>query len=107
MNYKFGNLKEIKNKNLLVFNLPSNSIYNNLQFALNSTSHSQNDVLANQYNCHVILQLREFIKYGFFRSGHRLQMRNLLQALDSRVFSIKNPEILLLFLQTIYNVNQI
>ncbi|CAF1687242.1 unnamed protein product, partial [Adineta ricciae] len=50
--------------------------YNQLQFTINSTGFNQNDVIAKLSNCSLEIQPKEFVEFGSFRSGHRLQWWN-------------------------------
>ncbi|KAL9011241.1 MAG: hypothetical protein Q9173_003899 [Seirophora scorigena] len=63
--------------------LPEGS-YNNLEFAVNSTDHSQNAVLALQTECSSELNLHEYIAYGSLRAdGDRTQWLNLCRELQA------------------------
>ena len=48
--------------------------YKKLQWALSNTLPYENQVIAKQQECPNELLRNEFIKYGSFRSGHRLQL---------------------------------
>lgn len=78
-----------------------------MQWMINSSSHNENMVLANQNKCHQNIQIGEFKKFGFFRAGHRLQMHNLLDALNTRSLSLRNLEVSLLIQQSLFECNMI
>ena len=70
--------------------------YKSLQFALNSTECEQNRVLAQSIRCPSGLKASEFIEFGSFRSGQRLQWWNLLSALESDSLSFDEESVVLL-----------
>ena len=78
--------------------------YNNLQWTIAGTSHTENQVLASQSKCPQELTIREYIKYGCFRAGHRLQMTNLLDAIETRSLSFKHSAVFALLAQTLWQV---
>jgi hypothetical protein len=78
-----------------------------LQWTVANTNHTENDVLAAQSKCPLELTIREFIKYGCFRAGHRLQMRNLLDAIETRSLSMKNFSVFALFAQTLWQIGKL
>ena len=45
----------------------------NLEFTMDSTRFVQNEVIAQLSQCSTRLKPRQFIEFGSFRSGHRLQ----------------------------------
>ncbi|KAJ5380693.1 uncharacterized protein N7496_003121, partial [Penicillium cataractarum] len=73
--------------------------YCNLQFALNSCSHTQNMVLADQSKCDKKLTLHEFVAYGSLRAGEQLQWYNMLRELASSSLSFNEPPVVQLFKQ--------
>jgi hypothetical protein len=77
--------------------------YENLQWTLMSEkNHSENRVLANQSKCSKNLSLREYIKYGSFRAGFRLQLKNLLDAIETRGLNFSNKSVYSLIAQSIW-----
>jgi hypothetical protein len=58
--------------------------YKSLQWALASTVHTQNEALAKQSECPRQLALSEYCCYASLRAGERLQLRNLLRAIEMR-----------------------
>ena len=87
---------------LCIFNIEEP--YDILQWAVSSTTHTENQVLSHQSKCPKNLSLKEFIKYGSFRAGHRLQTRNLLDAIETRGLSFKNKAVYSLIAQSIWQV---
>ena len=81
--------------------------YDILQWAIAGTIHTENRVLAEQSTCPKNFSLNEFIKYGSFRAGHRLQMRNLLDAIETRGLSFKHRAVYSLIAQSIWQVGPI
>ncbi|KAI9776497.1 MAG: hypothetical protein M1839_009531 [Geoglossum umbratile] len=57
--------------------------YSKLQYAVDSTRHTSNYVLANQSDCPVEISLNEYIAFGSLRIGTRLQWLNILRELAS------------------------
>ncbi|CAL8134250.1 unnamed protein product [Orchesella dallaii] len=78
--------------------------YSKLQFSLNSSRPTENQVIALQYNCPEKLPLKEFITYGSMRSGHRIQLRNLYAAVANHTIALEHESVLALILQTIWEV---
>ena len=58
--------------------------YQHLQYAVESTSHTSNDMLASQSTCPAELTVHEYIAFVGLRSGHHLQWLNVLRELRSR-----------------------
>ncbi len=81
--------------------------YCNLQFALNDTSHKENQVIAEQINCPQELKQAEFINFGCFRSGHCLQMRNLLNSLTTKNISFNSLSVSSLISQSLWEIGKI
>ncbi|KIJ64287.1 hypothetical protein HYDPIDRAFT_90985 [Hydnomerulius pinastri MD-312] len=78
--------------------------YENLQEFLAETSHTSNQVLANQAECHKDLSLHEFIAFGHLRSGPSLQLSNILLGLHDRTLSFRRDEVHLLVAQAVSQV---
>ena len=58
--------------------------YQHLQYAVKSTSHTSNDILASQSTCPPELTIHEYIAFVGLRSGHNLSWLNVLRELRSR-----------------------
>ncbi|EIW76860.1 hypothetical protein CONPUDRAFT_110521 [Coniophora puteana RWD-64-598 SS2] len=74
-------------------------LYSNLAYTLQTTTHSTNEVLARQSECHPQLSLREYWAYGSLRSGARLQWMNILRVLRDRSLNFREVEVYLLCVQ--------
>ncbi|XP_031621557.1 uncharacterized protein LOC116339677 [Contarinia nasturtii] len=80
--------------------------YKCLQWTLNTTHHTQNQVLTNQSDCPQNLSLLEFKNFGSLRAdGHRLQWRKLYAMIECEAMSFENSSVLSLILQTIWETD--
>ena len=70
--------------------------YKHLQFSINSTQFVQNQVIASLSKCSLRLKPAQFIEFGSFRSGHRLQWWNLLSTLESDTLSMDTESVTIL-----------
>ncbi|CAF4672381.1 unnamed protein product [Rotaria sp. Silwood1] len=70
--------------------------YKSLQFSIESTQFVQNKTIANLSKCTLQLKPIEFLEFGSFRSGHRLQWWNLLSALETDSLSIDEESVAVL-----------
>ncbi|KIJ07619.1 hypothetical protein PAXINDRAFT_19202, partial [Paxillus involutus ATCC 200175] len=86
------------NSDLCTYQLPAGA-YGNLQGYLKSTSHTSNEVIANQEDCHEGLSIHEFIAFGHLRSGSSLQWSNILRELRARTLTFRRNEVHLLLAQ--------
>ncbi|ESZ91788.1 hypothetical protein SBOR_7826 [Sclerotinia borealis F-4128] len=86
-------------RNICTFQLPSGS-YKTLQWTLNTTFHTPNEVLARQNECSRTLDQNQFYAFGMMRSGHRLQWRNLARELTARILNFSHEETYMLVAQT-------
>ncbi|KAF8434572.1 hypothetical protein L210DRAFT_3649069 [Boletus edulis BED1] len=83
-----------------VYRLPSGPYADSgMQRYLGETTHTSNEVLAAQGNCHSDLSLQEFIAFAHLRSGGSLQWFNILQELRRRTLDFHRQEIYLLLAQ--------
>jgi hypothetical protein len=85
------------------FQLPSGP-YRKLQFALDGTRHTSNEVLAKQSECPRSLNLHEFYAFATLRSGNRLQWRNVARELVPRVLTFSSEETYMLVVQAAWQV---
>lgn len=76
-----------------------NGPYCNLQYALNSSRHTQNEVLADQSKCDKKLSLHEFVAYGCLRAGEQGQWYNMLRELASSALSFNEQPVVQLYKQ--------
>lgn len=78
-------------------------VYTNLEWALKTTMHTQNQVLALQSKCPQELSLSEWINYGSLRAdGHRLQLRKLYAIIETEALSFECESVLSLIMQTLW-----
>lgn len=90
-------------KKFVTFTLDKSSGYAKLQWALESTAHTQNDVFAVQSDCPIDLTIAEYKAFGSLRAdGHHLQYRNLLLAIVEENLSFETPSVLALIMQTLW-----
>lgn len=80
--------------------------YRKLQFALDGTTHTSNEVLAMQYECPKPLNLHEFYAFATLRSGDRLQWRNIARELVPRVLNFSSEETYMLVVQAAWQVGR-
>ncbi|KAG2366240.1 hypothetical protein BDR07DRAFT_1480293 [Suillus spraguei] len=88
---------------LCTFLLPKGPYYD-LQQYLAGTSHTSNEVIANQADCHNDITLHEFIAFGTLRSGPLLQWMNVLRELRARTLNFRCEEVHLLLAQAVSQV---
>ena len=75
--------------------------YKHLQYSLQSTEFIQNRVIADLSQISSKLKPKQFIEFGSFRSGHRLQWWNLLSILEIDSLSLNEESIALLIVHSI------
>lgn len=74
--------------------------YLNLQYAVNSTSHEQNHVIAEQEICSTELSLQEYIAFGSLRAdGERVQWLNIKRELTASNLSLNTEAVCTLLTQ--------
>ncbi|OAX34983.1 hypothetical protein K503DRAFT_868567, partial [Rhizopogon vinicolor AM-OR11-026] len=99
-------LSHCNSSNLCTFRLPKGP-YDGLQRYLAETSHTSNEVIANQTDCHKDMTIHEFIAFGALRSGPLLQWMNVLRELRARTLNFRQEEVHLQFAQTASQVGPI
>lgn len=78
-------------KKFATFNVERGSPYEILQWTLNGTTHTQNEVLARQFECPQSLTLNEYKNFGSLRAdGHRLQLRKLYAMIETDSLSFES-----------------
>ena len=80
------------------FTLPPGP-YIGLQYAVNNTIHTSNEVIVSQAKCPEALTMHEYYAFGALRSGHRLQWRNIARELTTRILNFNCYETHALFTQ--------
>ncbi|KAL4068914.1 hypothetical protein V8B97DRAFT_1918390 [Scleroderma yunnanense] len=73
--------------------------YQNLQQYLRDTTHTSNDVICNQADCHRDLSVHEFLAFGHLRSGPFLQWMNILREVRANTLNFRREEVHMLFAQ--------
>ncbi|KAL0058901.1 hypothetical protein AAF712_014383 [Marasmius tenuissimus] len=73
--------------------------YRNLQFSIDATSHTSNQVNASQSDCHQDLGLHEYIAFGTLRAGGRIQWPNILRELRARTLTFSEEAVEMLVSQ--------
>ncbi|KZT27616.1 hypothetical protein NEOLEDRAFT_1060414 [Neolentinus lepideus HHB14362 ss-1] len=91
-------------KERCTFVLPSISPYANLQYAIDGTEHTSNQILADQMSCHRDIDLHEYVAFGSLRGGSRLQWLNLLRELHAQSLTLHKEEVQMLILQAIWQI---
>jgi hypothetical protein len=79
-------------------------VYSSLQYAVNSFRHTENQVIADQAQCHPNLSPHEFIAFGCLRAGERVQWLNMLRELASSTLSMNEESVGLLFRQAAWEL---
>ncbi|KAI9728103.1 MAG: hypothetical protein M1834_007819 [Cirrosporium novae-zelandiae] len=74
-------------------------LYEGLQYAVNSTTHTTNEVIARQASRPLTMTMHEFYAFATLRSGHRLQWRNIARELAAPVLHFNHEEVHILFAQ--------
>ncbi|KAF8551213.1 hypothetical protein OG21DRAFT_319615, partial [Imleria badia] len=78
--------------------------YSNLQLFVDGTTHTSNDVVAGQADCHKDISIHEFLAFAHLRSGGPLQWLNILRELCDRSLSFRRPEVHSLLAQAMMQV---
>lgn len=78
--------------------------YIGLQYAVNNTIHTSNEVIASQAKCPEVLTMHEYYAFGTLRSGHRLQWRNIARELTARILNLNCHETHALLTQAAWQV---
>lgn len=77
--------------------------YTCLQWTLNGTTHTENEVLVQQSKCPEILSISEYKNFGSLRAdGHRLQLRKLSAMIETEGLSFDKESVLSLIMQTLW-----
>jgi hypothetical protein len=92
-------------RRLCTFQLPSRH-YGTLQYALDGTTHTSNEVLAAQAECPKGLNLHEFYAFATLRSGDRLQWRNIARELVARILNFNHEETYMLVVQAAWQAGR-
>lgn len=77
----------------------STGLYERLQFAVDSTFHTSNEMIARQAECPAGMTMDEYYDFGILRSGFRLQWRNIARELVACVLNFNCEEVNILITQ--------
>ncbi|KAG9080146.1 hypothetical protein FRC06_007015, partial [Ceratobasidium sp. 370] len=89
------------------FTLPPRSPYRYLQYSLGDTSHTSNQILADQSDCPRELNLHEHYAFGTLRSGPRLQWMNIVRGLEENILNFSHNEVNLLHTQAAWQIGHL
>lgn len=78
--------------------------YKELQYAVENTTHTSNEVISTQDKCPEALRMHEFYAFGTLRAGHRLQWRNIARELIARILNFSCYETHALVVQAAWQV---
>lgn len=79
--------------------------YIGLQWTLNTTKHTENQVISRQSECPQNMSLNEFKHFGMLRAdGHRLQFRKMYGLIETEALSFDKESVLSLILQTLWEL---
>ncbi|KAJ3055431.1 hypothetical protein HK097_010525 [Rhizophlyctis rosea] len=73
-----------------------------LQWMIDSTSHTENEVLATQVNCPANIPLAEYKVFGYLRAEQRLQLRNIVRSYMTQGLPMKEQGVLALIQQALW-----
>ncbi len=82
----------------------TDGIYDNLQHAVRNTSHTSNEMIADQSNCSTSLTLHEYAAFAGLRSGERLQWLNIVRELRARTLTFNHEAVHTLLAQSVCQV---
>ncbi|KAF8545391.1 hypothetical protein BDD12DRAFT_919880 [Trichophaea hybrida] len=97
------NLEKWNVRPMCTFQLPPGP-YQNMQYTLENTIHTANNIIASQAYCSTELTLHEYEAFGELRSGHLLQWMNIARELRSRNLTWVNEEVGILLMQAVWQV---
>ncbi|KAF9503488.1 hypothetical protein BS47DRAFT_1369498 [Hydnum rufescens UP504] len=78
--------------------------YSSLQYAVTSTSHTSNEVLAKQSECPADISLHEYITFGGIRAGSRIQWLNISREIAAQTLNLNREEVYLLLTQAAWQI---
>jgi hypothetical protein len=78
--------------------------YSSLQYAVTSTSHTSNEVLAKQSECPADISVHEYIAFGGIRAGSRLQWLNVSREIAAQTLNLNREEVYLLLTQAAWQI---
>lgn len=81
--------------------------YETLQYVVDSTFHTSNELIARQADCPEALTMHEYYAFGTLRSGYRLQWRNIARELTACVLNFNCQEMHILVTQAAWQAGPI
>ncbi|KZP03932.1 hypothetical protein FIBSPDRAFT_844484, partial [Athelia psychrophila] len=78
--------------------------YKFLQYAVENTSHTSNDMLAAQEDCPTDLSLHEYAAFVGLRAGPRLQWLNIARELRTGALTFRREEVFILLTQAAWEI---
>ncbi|KDQ19218.1 hypothetical protein BOTBODRAFT_184299 [Botryobasidium botryosum FD-172 SS1] len=78
-----------------------------MQYAVKSTEHTQNEVLANQSECPLDWSIHDYITFCSLRSGGRVQWLNILRMLAAHELPCRLPEAEVLLSQAAHQIGPV
>ncbi|KAL2812570.1 hypothetical protein BDW59DRAFT_167774 [Aspergillus cavernicola] len=78
--------------------------YSQLQYAVDSFYHTENEVIADQKKCPTKVSLHEFVAFGCLRAGERIQWHNIVRELASATLSMNEEAVSVLFRQAAWEL---
>lgn len=96
--------KQCSIRDMCTLRLTPGSVYDNLEYAVRGTSHTPNEVVANQADCAPGLALHEYEAFATLRAGPRLQWLNILREVRSRVLTFGCEPVHTLLIQSAWQI---
>ncbi|KAI9890486.1 MAG: hypothetical protein M1814_003970 [Vezdaea aestivalis] len=90
-------------RQVCTFQLPAGP-YKRLQYTVDNTIHTSNNIIAKQANCAKAITYHEFYAFGTLRSGHVLQWRNIVREIIDSVLDFNREEVYMLIVQAAWQV---
>ncbi len=94
-------------RDLCTLRITPDGVYDGLTYAIRDTTHSSNDVIANQSDCPQGLTLHEYEAFGNLRAGPRLQWLNIARELRSRILTFSRDPVHTLLTQSAWQVGAV
>ncbi|KAI4755339.1 hypothetical protein E4T52_08278 [Aureobasidium sp. EXF-3400] len=76
--------------------------YEKLQWAVENTTHTTNQVMSKQHECDMRLEKEEFLAFGSLRAGEYVQSINILRELGCSNLDHTNPAMTVVLLQALW-----
>ena len=99
-----GCFADVSIADICTFQIPPSSPYKCLQYAIDTTTHTSNEVIANQSDCPKDINLHEYIAFASLRAGGRLQWLNIARELPARTLTFRCEEVASLLKQAAWQI---